>query len=114
MGKPRRGATAQRSREVGCGEPSRPQFRPIELKAAGTRREVADEVDRYKLTDDGQLLLEADEVYLNAIRLDPACSPMRVPTLLTGGTIGELNGNGEEILDRKTHAGCIAQRKSRR
>jgi hypothetical protein len=27
-----------------------------------------------------------------------------VPTLLTGGTIGELNGNGEQILDRKTHA----------
>ncbi len=55
------------------------------------------------LTDNGELLFETNEMDFNAIRLEPARPAMRVPTLLTGGSVGERNGGGEEILNRVTH-----------
>ena len=44
------------------------------------------------LTDNGELLFEADEMDFIAIRLEPARPPTRLPTLLTGGSVGERNG----------------------
>jgi hypothetical protein len=60
------------------------------------------------LTDNGELLFEADEMDIIAIRLEPARPAMRVPTLLTGGSVGERNGGGEKVLNRISHKGCIA------
>ena len=60
------------------------------------------------LTDNGELLFEADEMDFIAIRLEPARPAMRVPTLLTGGSVGKRNGGGEEILNRVTHTQSIA------
>jgi hypothetical protein len=54
-------------------------------------------------TDSGELLFETDEMDFIAIRLDPSRPAMRVPTLFTGGSFGERNGGGEEILNRVTH-----------
>jgi hypothetical protein len=47
------------------------------------------------LTDNGELLLEADEMDFIAIRLDPPRSPVRSPTLFAGGSVSERNGGGE-------------------
>jgi hypothetical protein len=88
-----------------------PKLCPIELKAAGTRREVADEINRDVLGDNGELLLEADEMDFDAVRLDPARPPMRVPTLRTGGSVGHVDGICEQILN--AHPRPIAQRKPR-
>ena len=55
------------------------------------------------LIDNGELLFEADEMDFIAIRLEPACPAMRVPTLLTGGSVGERNGSGENVFNRVTH-----------
>ena len=60
------------------------------------------------LTGYGELLFETNEMDFNAIGLEPARRAMRVPTLLTGGSVGKRNGGGEEILNRVTHAQSIA------
>ena len=60
------------------------------------------------LTDNGELLFEADEMDFIAIRLERARLAMRVPTLLTGGSVGERNGGGEKVLNKISHKGCIA------
>jgi hypothetical protein len=55
------------------------------------------------LAENGELLFETDEMDLIAIRLDPPRPAVGVPTLLTGGSVGERNGGGEEILNRVSH-----------
>ena len=60
------------------------------------------------LTDTGELPFETSEMDFNAIRLEPARPAMRVPTLLTGGSVGKRNGGGEEILNQVTHTQSIA------
>ena len=60
------------------------------------------------LIDDGELLFQADKMDFIAIRLEPSRLPMRVPTLLTGGSVGKRNGGGEKVLNRFSHKGCIA------
>jgi hypothetical protein len=66
------------------------------------------------LPDNGELLLEADEMDFIAIRLQPACPAMRVPTLFTGSSVSEADGGSKEILDRNTHAGAYNIKKAPR
>jgi hypothetical protein len=56
------------------------------------------------LLDDGELLFQADKMDFIAIRLEPSRLPMRVPTLLTRGSVGKRNGGGEKIFDGIFHA----------
>ena len=50
------------------------------------------------LTDNGELLLKADEMDFVAVSFQPARSSMRVPALLTSGAISDLDGAREEIV----------------
>src|SRR5262245_40068621 len=89
-----------------CPEASRlrPKLGPVALETSNTRRKLADEVDRYILSDDGELLLEAEEMNCIAIRLEPARPPMREPTLLASSLVSEADGSGEQIFDRNTYS----------
>src|SRR5262245_62142074 len=84
--------------------PSRAKLRPVALKTSDTRRELAHEVNCYMLADNGELLLEAEEMDFIAIGFNPTRPAMRMPTLLTRRSVGERDGGGEQIFDRNTHA----------
>ena len=47
----------------------------------------------------------------NAIRLEPARPAMRVPTLLTGGSVGKRNGGGKRYSTESLMTKCIARKK---
>ena len=80
---------------------SRPQLRPLTVKSSHMWRQPSYEVDRCILTDNAELFLKADETDRSAIRLEPARLAVRVPTLLASGAVGQVDGNGEQILNRR-------------
>jgi hypothetical protein len=65
------------------------------------------------LADNGELLLKADETDRGSIRLYPAGPAMRLPTLLAGGSIGEVDRSSEKIFDAGgAHARCYSIKES--
>jgi hypothetical protein len=107
-----RGRFRGTSKDGSTGDPLRPQLRPFAVKPSHLRRQRPYEVNRYMLTDNGELLLEADELHLTAVRLEPASPAMRMPTLPTCGSVGERNGSREKILNRDGHDCFIAHKEN--